>query len=130
MNGHESSDLIYEAQTHLAELELSSFVSAVTKLYGPEHASLFGPRLARRVRVNLRPALIYGEKLARCHDRSSRSIGRSIEHHRESVGRFRPSTDIKISINTIVQLSGLHASGLIETGLWQPSKSSTLTTRP
>ena len=41
MNGHESfSDLIYEEQTHLAERELSSFLSAVTKLYGPEQAAL------------------------------------------------------------------------------------------
>lgn len=38
---HESfSDPTYEAQTHLAERELSSFVSAVTKLYGPEQARL------------------------------------------------------------------------------------------
>jgi hypothetical protein len=34
------SDLTYEARTRLAELELSSFVSAVTKLYGPEQARL------------------------------------------------------------------------------------------
>jgi len=41
MNQHESfSDLIYEEQTHLAERELSSFVSAVTRLYGPEQATL------------------------------------------------------------------------------------------
>ena len=38
---HESfSDSTYEAQTRLAERELSSFVSAVTKLYGPEQARL------------------------------------------------------------------------------------------
>ncbi len=41
MNDHESSsDLIYEDQTHLAERELSSFVSAVTKLYGSQQARL------------------------------------------------------------------------------------------
>lgn len=41
MNEHESFfDLIYEEQTHLAERELSSFVSAVKKLYGPEQAGL------------------------------------------------------------------------------------------
>ena len=41
MNDHESSsDLIYEERTHLAERELSSFVSAVTKLYGPKQARL------------------------------------------------------------------------------------------
>jgi len=41
MNEHESfSDLIYEEQTHLDERELSSFVSAVTRLYGPEQATL------------------------------------------------------------------------------------------
>jgi hypothetical protein len=41
MNEHESfSDLIYEEQPHLAERELSAFVSAVTKLYGPEQARL------------------------------------------------------------------------------------------
>ena len=34
------SDLIYEEQTHLAERELSSFVAAVSKLYGPEQARL------------------------------------------------------------------------------------------
>jgi hypothetical protein len=41
MNKHESfSGLIYEGQAHLAERELSSFVCAVTKLYGPEQARL------------------------------------------------------------------------------------------
>jgi hypothetical protein len=41
MNQHETfSDLIYDEQTHLAERELSSFVSAVTKLYGSEQARL------------------------------------------------------------------------------------------
>jgi hypothetical protein len=41
MNERESfSDLIYDEQTHLAELELSSFVCAVTKLYGPRQARL------------------------------------------------------------------------------------------
>ena len=35
MNEHESfSDSIYEEQTHLAERELSSFLAAVTELYG------------------------------------------------------------------------------------------------
>jgi hypothetical protein len=34
------SDSIYEEQTHLAERELSSFIAAVTKLYGPEQAKL------------------------------------------------------------------------------------------
>ena len=34
------SDSIYEEQTHLAERELSSFISAVTQLYGPEQARL------------------------------------------------------------------------------------------
>lgn len=39
MNEHELfSDLVYEEQTHLAERELSSFISAVTELYGPEQA--------------------------------------------------------------------------------------------
>jgi hypothetical protein len=41
MNEPESfSDLIYEEQTHLAERELSSFIAAVTKLYGPQQARL------------------------------------------------------------------------------------------
>jgi hypothetical protein len=41
MNQHESfSDAVYEQQTQLAEQELSSFLSAVTKLYGPEQATL------------------------------------------------------------------------------------------
>ena len=41
MNEHESfSDLIYEEQTRLAERELSSFLAAVTELYGAEQASL------------------------------------------------------------------------------------------
>jgi len=41
MNEHESfSDSIYEEQTHLAERELSSFIAAVTTLYGPEEARL------------------------------------------------------------------------------------------
>ncbi len=40
-NAHESfSDSTYEEQAHLAEREMSSFVSAVTKLYGPEQATL------------------------------------------------------------------------------------------
>jgi hypothetical protein len=34
------SDSIYEEQVHLAERELSSFITAVTKLYGPEQAEL------------------------------------------------------------------------------------------
>ena len=34
------SDSIYEEQTHLAERELSSFVAAVSTLYGPEQAKL------------------------------------------------------------------------------------------
>ena len=34
------SDSIYEEQTHLAERELSAFISAVTKLYGPEQARI------------------------------------------------------------------------------------------
>jgi hypothetical protein len=41
MNEHDSfSDSIYEEQVHLAERELSSFIAAVTKLYGPEQARL------------------------------------------------------------------------------------------
>ena len=41
MNEHESfSDSIYEEQTQLAERELSSFIAAVTELYGPEQARL------------------------------------------------------------------------------------------
>ena len=41
MNKHESfSGLIGKGQPHLAERELSSFVCAVTKLYGPEQARL------------------------------------------------------------------------------------------
>ena len=34
------SDSIYLEQTYLAERELSSFVAAVSKLYGPEQAKL------------------------------------------------------------------------------------------
>lgn len=34
------SDLIYDEQMHLAERELSSFIRAVTELYGPEQARL------------------------------------------------------------------------------------------
>ena len=34
------SDSIYEEQTLLAERELSSFIRAVTELYGPEQASV------------------------------------------------------------------------------------------
>lgn len=41
MNEHELfSDSIYEDQTHLAERELSSFIAAVTELYGSEQARL------------------------------------------------------------------------------------------
>src|SRR6185312_8149704 len=41
MNEQQSwSDLIYEEQTRLAERELSSFISAVTELYGPAEARL------------------------------------------------------------------------------------------
>lgn len=32
------SDLIYEQQTHLAELELASYIAAVTESYGPAQA--------------------------------------------------------------------------------------------
>ena len=39
MNQHEQfSNSIYEEQAHLAERELSSFIAAVTELYGPEEA--------------------------------------------------------------------------------------------
>jgi len=34
------SESIYEKQTHLAERELSAFVTAVTELYGPQQAGL------------------------------------------------------------------------------------------
>lgn len=41
MNERDSfSDSIYEEQTHIAERELSSFVAAVTELYGPRQAGL------------------------------------------------------------------------------------------
>jgi hypothetical protein len=41
MNEHEPfSNSIYEEQTYLAERELSSFIAAVTELYGPELARL------------------------------------------------------------------------------------------
>ena len=41
MNGRDSfSDSIYEEQMHLAERELSSFLAAVTELYGPDQARL------------------------------------------------------------------------------------------
>ena len=41
MNEHEAfSDFTYEEQTHQAERELSSFIGAVTKLYGSEQAAL------------------------------------------------------------------------------------------
>ncbi len=43
MSEHESfSDSVYEEQTQLAERELSSFIAAVTELYGPEQAGLSG----------------------------------------------------------------------------------------
>ena len=40
VNERESWDLIFGKETHVAERELSSFVSAVTKLYGAEQARL------------------------------------------------------------------------------------------
>jgi len=41
MNDRESfSNSTYEEQTHLAERELSSFVAAVTKLFGPDEAKV------------------------------------------------------------------------------------------
>jgi hypothetical protein len=41
MNDRESfSNETYEEQTHLAERELSSFVAAVTKLFGPDEAKV------------------------------------------------------------------------------------------
>jgi hypothetical protein len=41
MDEHKSlSRSIYEEQTYLAERELSSFIAAVTELYGPEQARL------------------------------------------------------------------------------------------
>jgi hypothetical protein len=41
MNERDSfSDPIYAEQMHLAERELSSFLAAVTELYGPEQARL------------------------------------------------------------------------------------------
>jgi hypothetical protein len=42
MNEHGSfSNSIYEEQTYLAERELSCFVAAVTKLYGPRADQAF-----------------------------------------------------------------------------------------
>lgn len=41
MDDRESfSNSTYEDQTHLAERELSSFVAAVTKMFGPEQATV------------------------------------------------------------------------------------------
>ena len=41
MHAHELfSSSIFEEETHLAERELSSFIAAVTELYGPEEATL------------------------------------------------------------------------------------------
>lgn len=41
MKAHESfSDSIYEEQTHLADHELSSFITDVSKLYGPDQGKL------------------------------------------------------------------------------------------
>jgi hypothetical protein len=41
MNDRESfSNSTYEEQAHLAERELSSFMAAVTKLFGPEEAKV------------------------------------------------------------------------------------------
>ena len=41
MNAHEPfSSSIYEEQMHVAERELSAFVSAVTELFGPEQGRL------------------------------------------------------------------------------------------
>lgn len=41
MNEHDSfSDSIYEERMHQAARELSSFLAAVTELYGPEQAGL------------------------------------------------------------------------------------------
>ena len=37
---HTTTNSIYEEQTYLAERELSSFIAAMTELYGPEQASL------------------------------------------------------------------------------------------
>ncbi len=34
------SDVTYQEQTHLVERELSSFIAAVTELYGPEQARI------------------------------------------------------------------------------------------
>ena len=34
------SNSVYDEQTHLAERELSAFIGAVTRLYGPEQARL------------------------------------------------------------------------------------------
>jgi len=43
MNDRESfSDATYEEQTHLAERELSSFVAAVTRLFGADEARVAG----------------------------------------------------------------------------------------
>jgi hypothetical protein len=39
-NSDSFSDSIYEEQTHIADRELSSFVANVSRLYGPEQATL------------------------------------------------------------------------------------------
>ena len=52
MNTEESfSNSTYEDEMHLAERELSAFISAVRELFGAEQA-LLAPRLAGRIRLN------------------------------------------------------------------------------
>ena len=74
------SESIYEEQTHVAEQELSAFLSAVTRLYGPEQGRDRGKGLARRIRFDGQPASIYSPGLARRNNCCLSSTRKQIEH--------------------------------------------------
>lgn len=114
MNEHDSfSNSIYEEQTHLAERELSAFISAVTQMFGPEQARVStedwleeselmdGP--PRSTNRNWRSVTIAGFGSI---GKSSRCRSASAEIHR-CIDRYQGIA------NTIVQLFRSHSSGLM-----------------
>ncbi|HWF02068.1 MAG TPA: hypothetical protein VHA06_00185 [Candidatus Angelobacter sp.] len=82
--------MVYEEQTQLAERELSSFIAAVTELYGAEQATLSEKDWLDESDLMDAPAHIGGAKLAVYHDRGICSTGKS-RTTRDEISKFRLS---------------------------------------
>ena len=80
MGEHESfSNLIYEERAYLAGHELSSFIAAVTEVYGSEQARLSEKDWLEEFAADGQSTVVCETTLASSHDRSLSSAGRPIE---------------------------------------------------